>query len=410
MKKIRVGFIGMGNRGGMYYDFARHNSDLCEIVAIVDFKLEQQLNRIGNPTDIPHLYKTTEEFFEKNIDLDLLVISSMDKYHYEDAKRGILHGYHLLLEKPIACKYEEVIEINELAKKYNRKVMVCHVLRYTLFYKEIKRLIDEGVLGHITNINATENVAYWHQAHSYVRGNWHNVAETAPQILTKCSHDFDIITWLMNKKPTHVSSFGDLYWFKKENKPEGSSNMCHDCPLGYSCDFNALRFYLSNPGWLYPFAGKDLTDDKIVEFLKKSDYGHCVYDMDNDTVDHQVVNILFDDRTTASLTMNAFSRYCYRDIKVFGTKGDLVGDFEEKIIKVKLFNHEEFEIDIAKLTEDFSGHGGGDAQMFKEVLDYLLFDKKSVSLTLLDESIVSHKMAFLSEESRLEDGMSKKII
>ena len=37
MRKIKVGFIGMGNRGGMYYDFARHNSDLCEVVAIVDF-------------------------------------------------------------------------------------------------------------------------------------------------------------------------------------------------------------------------------------------------------------------------------------------------------------------------------------------------------------------------------------
>ena len=48
--------------------------------------------------------------------------------------------------------------------------------------------------------------------------------------------------------------------------------------------------------------------------------------------------------------------------------------------------------------------------MFKEVLDYLLFDKKSISLTLLDESIVSHKMAFLSEESRLEDGKSKEVI
>ena len=214
----------------------------------------------------------------------------------------------------------------------------------------------------------------------------------------------------MDKKPTHVSSFGDLFWFKKENKPATSTKRCHDCPLGYNCDFNAYRFYMENRGWLMPFAGKDLTDEKIDEFLRTSDFGRCVYDLDNDTVDHQVVNIQFADKTTASLTMNAFSRYCYRDIKVFGTKGEIVGDFEEKIIKVKLFNHEEFVIDIAKLTDDFSGHGGGDSQMFKEVLDYLLFDKKSVSLTLLEESIVSHKMAFLSEESRLEDGKSKEVI
>ena len=411
MKKVKVGFIGIGNRGGMYHDFARKNSDLCEVVAIVDYKLELQLNRIGNPTDVPYLFNNTDDFYAANIDLDLLVISSMDKYHYMDAKRGIEHGYHLLLEKPIACKYEEVLEIDELAKKHNVKVMVCHVLRYTMFYKEIKRLIDENVLGEIVNINATENVAYWHQCHSYVRGNWHNTAETAPQILTKCSHDFDIITWLMNKKPTRVSSFGDLYFFKAKNKPLNSSNKCHNCPLGYECDFNAYKFYMDNRDWLKPFAGKDLTDEKLDNFLKTSDFGHCVFDMDNDTVDHQVVNIEFEDKTTASLTMNAFSRYCYRDIKIFGTKGDLVANFEDKIIHVNLYNYknESFNIDVSKLTDDFGGHGGGDAIMFKEVLDYLLFDKKTNSLTILSESVVSHKMAFLADESRLEEGMPKKI-
>ncbi len=410
MRKIKVGLIGLGNRGGMYYDFANANNDLCEVVAIVDFKLKQQLDRIGNP-NIQYVFDNTKDFFDANIDLDLLVISSMDKYHYQDAKQGILHGYHLLLEKPIACNYDEVVEIAELAKKSERKVVVCHVLRYTMFYKEIKRLIDEGVLGEIVNINATENVAYWHQCHSYVRGNWHNSKETAPQILTKCSHDFDIVTWLMNKKPTVVSSFGDLYFFKKENKPENSTNQCHDCPLGYNCDFNAYKFYLKNKDWLKPFMGKDVSDEKIDAFLKISNFGHCVFDMDNDTVDHQVVNIQFEDKTTASLTMNAFSRNCYRDIKIYGTKGDLVGNFENNIIHVNLYNYkdESFDIDIQKLTSDFSGHGGGDAVMFKELLQYLLYGTKTESLTLLEDSVVSHKMAFLSEKSRLENGNPQNI-
>lgn len=410
MEKIKIGLIGLGNRGGMYYDFATTNSELCEVVAIVDFRLKQQLERVGNP-NIKYTFDNTDDFFAANIDLDLLVISSMDKYHFEDSKRGLLHGYHLLLEKPIACSYEEVEEISSLAKLYNKKVVVCHVLRYTMFYKEIKRLIDENILGDIININATENVAYWHQCHSFVRGNWHNSKETAPQILTKCSHDFDIVTWLMNKKPTIVSSFGNLNFFKKENKPKNASSKCYNCPLGYNCDFNAYKFYLSNKDWLKPFIGNDVSDEKIDAYLKVSSLGHCVFDMDNDTVDHQVVNIQFEDKSTASLTMNAFSRYCYRDIKIYGTKGDLVGNFEENMIHVNLYNYknESFDIDITKLTSDFSGHGGGDAIMFKELLEYLLYDKKTDSLTLLDESVISHKMAFLSEKSRLENGMPKEI-
>ena len=90
MRKIKVGFIGMGNRGGMYHDFARQNSDLCEVVAIVDFKLEQQLHRIGNPQDVPYLFNNTDDFYAANIDLDLLVISS----NIDLATEGLLSYKH----------------------------------------------------------------------------------------------------------------------------------------------------------------------------------------------------------------------------------------------------------------------------------------------------------------------------
>ena len=196
----------------------------------------------------------------------------------------------------------------------------------------------------------------------------------------------------MEKKVNYVSSFGDLNFFKKENKPEHSTNRCGTCPLGYNCDFNAYRFYLKNPGWLIPFMGTNQTEETIKAYLDKSVFGHCAFNMDNDTVDHQVVNILFDDNTTATLTLNAFSNKCYRDIKVYGTKADLVANFEEKKIHVELFNDEVIDIDLTKLTDDFSGHGGGDAVMFKELLTYLQTGEKTDSLTLLDDSVISHRL------------------
>ena len=407
MSKIKVGFIGLGNRGGMYFDFANQHPD-CEIVAACDFIVDQQLSRMPLK-EVPYKFTSTDDLFAAKLDLDLLCISSMDKYHYNDAKRAIELGYNLLLEKPIACNLAEVLELQALAKEKGVKVIICHVLRYTMFYKEIKRLITEGKLGHIININATENVAYWHQCHSYVRGNWHNTKETAPQILTKCSHDLDIIQWLMGKKVNMLSSFGDQYFFNAAHKPEGSTNRCGTCPLGYKCDFNSYRFYLKNPGWLVPFMGTNQTVETITKYLDTSVFGHCAFDMDNDTVDHQVVNILFDDNTTASFTLNAFSNECYRDIKIYGTKGDLVADFEKKEIHAQLFNDEVIHIDLTKITDDFSGHGGGDAIMFKEIVTYLQTGEKTDSLTLLDDSVISHRMAFLAEESRLEKGCPKKL-
>ena len=66
-------------------------------------------------------------------------------------------------------------------------------------------------------------------------------------------------------------------------------------------------------------------------------------------------------------------------------------------------------IDLTKITDDFSGHGGGDAIMFKEIVTYLQTGEKTDSLTLLDDSVISHRMAFLAEESRLEFGCPKKL-
>lgn len=408
MKKLKIAIIGLGNRGTLYTNILKKHLDQVEFVACVDFKIEEQIKNIKD-VKFMYLYNNTDSFFKANHDIDLLIISSMDQFHYANTIDAINHKYNILLEKPIATRIDEINEIEQLARHAQVNIFVCHVLRYTMFYKEIKRLIDEGTLGEIVNINSCENVAYWHHLHSYVRGNWHNTIETAPMILCKCSHDLDIVKWLMDKEVDKVSSFGSNYYFKKSNKPLESSNRCFDCKLNKDCDYNCYKFYMKNREWLIPFMGNDLSDDNIDKFLRASDFGRCAFDMDNDTVDHQLVNILFKDGTTASHTMNSFSKYCYRDIHVFGTKGDLIGNFMDQMIHVNLYNDSEFDINIKDLTDDLSGHGGGDALMIKELLDFFEKGIKTKSLTTLGESIISHKMAFLSESSRLNNGNSEDV-
>jgi hypothetical protein len=74
----------------------------------------------------------------------------------------------------------------------------------------------------VRNIRLTENVGHWHFAHSYVRGNWRRREDTAPIVLTKSSHDLDIIAWLMEKdRPAFVSSFGTLEYFTTAERAAG---------------------------------------------------------------------------------------------------------------------------------------------------------------------------------------------
>ena len=404
MKKIKVGLIGYGNRGRLYCSFIKEMQDKVELVSVCDYRISK-IKQDAKVHNFKYYFENEQQFFDAKLDLDLVLVCSMDKYHYQNTKQALENGYNVLLEKPISSSLDEVMELNEIATKKNLKVIVTYVLRYALFYSIIKKLLVENNIGDIININTTENVSYWHQAHSYVRGNWRNSNETGPMILTKCSHDLDLLYWLSGKKIKRISSFGDLNYFKKENDLKGSSEYCTDCSIKDKCPFNAYRFYLENKEWLRPMVGDDLTDENIIKYLDHGQYSRCVFKCDNNVVDHQVVNIQFEDNTTASHTMNAFTRWCYRDIKIMGTKGCIEGNFEtQKFTLFKFVDNSQKEYDIHDYSDDFTGHGGGDKLMFKELIEYLQTGKKSMNLTTIQESVISHQMAFAAEKSRLEDG------
>lgn len=409
MKKIKIGLIGFGNRGRLYSSFIEKLTDKVEFVSVCDYRANELKESISQ-YNVKYIFSDVDEFFNASLDLDLVLICSMDQYHFEQTKKCILKGYNVLLEKPISNNLEEVYTLNRLAKENNVKVIVSYVLRYTLFYKMIKDIIDSGEIGEVVNINNTENVAYWHYAHSYVRGNWKDSKETGPMILTKCSHDMDLIYWLMGKNVSRITSFGNRHYLKKENAPKDSGEYCTSCPIKDECSFNCYRFYLNNKEWLRPMVGDDLSDEKIIAYLDHSQYSRCAYKTNGDVVDHQIVNIEFEDGTTASHTMNSYTRWCYRDIKVMGTKGCIEGNFEDKKFDVYHFiDNSKRTVDIQQFTDDFVGHGGGDRIMFIELIDYLQTGNKSKSLTTLQESVMSHEMAFASEKSRLDQGKVQEI-
>mgnify|MGYP000807020192 FL=1 len=162
--------------------------------------------------------------------------------HYEPAMKALADGYDVLLEKPLARTEDECVDLLNQARKYGRKFMVCHVLRYTPFYSRVKQLIDEGVLGDIVTIVHTEGLGNIHQSHSFVRGNWGNTAKSNFMLLAKSCHDIDLLQWLMKKKCTKIQSFGSLKYFRRENAPADAPERCIDgCPHADTCPYNAVR-------------------------------------------------------------------------------------------------------------------------------------------------------------------------
>ena len=411
-RPLTVAVAGCGSRGqDTYSKILVTMPEKAKIVAAADIDPEK-LEGMRALTGIPEsaCFASAEEMLKQPKLADIMLICTPDRCHYAQAKAALLLDYDLLLEKPISPHEEECRELRDLAMARGRRVAVCHVLRYTAFYQKIKELLDSRVIGDVVNIQAIEQVGYWHQAHSFVRGNWRNKELSSCMLLQKCCHDMDILLWLTGKHCRRVSSFGGLSLFREENAPEGSALRCMECAAGEACPYNAVRFYLEEyrahgDCWPVNVVAFEPTEEKLMEALRKGPYGRCVYHCDNNVVDHQAVNLELEDGATVSFTMTAFTAHGGRILRAGGTMGEIYGDTRENIIKVMRYGQPDEIIDVRTLTDDFSGHGGGDARLVKEFVELVRGEiGVSGTLTSIDRSVESHLVALAAEDSRLSGG------
>lgn len=416
-KRIKVALAGLGSRGkDTYAPTAKLFPDKMEIVAIADIdpdKVAEVAKEYQIPAD--KCFSSAEELIAQDKLADVMFITTQDKQHVKQAIPALKKGYDLLLEKPISPDLNECREIVQVANECHRKVIVCHVLRYTPIYSTLKGILDSGRIGDVVSVMSLENVGYWHQAHSFVRGNWRNSNTTSPMILQKCCHDMDLLLWLTGKTCESISSFGSTYLFKPEKAPEGAAHRCMDgCKAKDSCPYDAEKIYLKhkrigaengNTEWPLDVLTLHPTVESITEAIKTGPYGRCVYHCDNNVVDHQVVNMNMTDGSTISHTMCGFTGTGSRYAKFMGTKGEILADMSENTIKITEFGEETEIIDVKKLATDFSGHGGGDNRMVEEFLDMLInHTEPTVRTTSLDRSVESHYCALAAEESRINGG------
>lgn len=400
-KKLVV--FGYGQRGTIYAAYACQFPEEFNLIAVIENDPKRILKAQKDCPGVP-VYTDYHAFLKAGIEADLVAVATQDSDHREHAVAMLEAGYDLLLEKPIANNREDCMAIYDASVRNHRKVIVCHVLRYSPFFSTVKRIVDSGVLGEIVTIHASENVGYFHQAHSFVRGPWRNSRQSSPMILAKCCHDMDILRWLIGEKCLSVNSAGGLYYFKEKNAPENSTQYCSDCPIE-GCPFRAQTIYTSDDPNVSQFkryfCTREETKENVLEDLRHSPYDRCVFRCDNDVVDHQVTIMQFENGKTACHTMTAFSQEIYRDIKIYGTKAELYGHMERNQIEIRPFGGEVQTIRPEMPQSSVGGHCGGDFCMMQNVYKDLC-NEKAEGITYLDVSIDSHLMAFAAEESRCE--------
>ena len=403
MKPITAVVLGAGSRGSIYAGYAKDHPDQLKIVAIAEPRPDR-LNALADTVGVPTEYRfsTWEALLAQPKLADCAFICTLDDDHTAPALKAMELGYHILLEKPMSNEEAECRQIVETARKTGRTLAVCHVLRYTPFYMTLKALIEKGEVGQVTTINQIENVGYWHQAHSFVRGNWRNSRETSPMILQKSCHDMDILLWLMDSHCTRVQSFGSLRHFTAENAPEGAAERCLSCQYVDSCPYSAPKLYLdmNRTGWPVDVITTDLSPEGRRKALEEGPYGRCVYRCDNDVVDRQVVNLEFENGGVATFTMTGLTADFCRELKIFGTEGQIQANMGTKQIVLHRFGEEPKTIPVDMGLEQ-SGHGGGDYGIMADFLRIL--QEGGESRTSAEVSLQSHLICFAAERSRKEN-------
>jgi predicted dehydrogenase len=414
--------VGAGNRGSRYAAYALDHPYRLQIVAVAD-PSEIHRRTLSEAHGIPESrqYHSVEELTAQPAIADAAINGTMDTMHVPTSLPLLEAGYDLLLEKPLSTSESEMWQLVDAARHLDRKIMVCHVLRYAPFYRAIRERLETGEIGEIINIQTNEHVSYHHMAVAFVRGKWRNRAEGGSSMLmAKCCHDLDLIMWMKGGvRPSAVSSFGGQMQFRSEMAPEGAGTRCLvDCPIEADCLYSARKHYLDRPDRWKFYVWRDLehlddpTPEQRLELLKNDDrYGRCVWRSDNDVVDHQSVAIEFADGSTATHNLVGGTSRPIRSIHIVGTRGEIQGVFEDSKFVVRQINptpDQEYSEELVDLrvTGDMSGsqggHGGGDLRLVEDFVSFIRGEPRSISCTTIEDSINGHLVGFRADQSMEE--------
>lgn len=242
MGKRRVVLCGASSRGySQYAQSLTRDPELQaknELVGVYDLNPGRARYVAEQCGGVP-AYETFDQMMQ-TAKPDFLIVATQDDSHVDYCIRGLAYGVDVFCEKPMAVTAEQVRKLREAEIKYGRRIRQCFNVRFDPSMVMLKKLIDSGVLGEIYNVHyeylLTANTVKQdgHGASYYHRWNRY-MDKSGGLLVTKATHHFDSINWLIGQRPLRVSAFGKLRRYGK-NGPFRSER-CLGCPYASQCEF-----------------------------------------------------------------------------------------------------------------------------------------------------------------------------
>ncbi|QQA43179.1 Gfo/Idh/MocA family protein [Pelagovum pacificum] len=359
---MKYGVIGLGQRvAHLVGEFAAVDPE-AEFVAVADPDATRMVTLAEKGIE-PVRYESAEEMMAQH-DFDVLMIGTPNSMHLDHLKLALESKTPFIFtEKPVVATIPETIELARLIHKHDgkKRLMVGLVLRYSTLYKQLREAQAKGMLGEIMSIEAAEHIAPYHG--SFFMRDWRRESEISGGfMLEKCCHDLDLYQGVMGARPMKIASFGGRKKYIPSRRPAAEPAYLTEM----SPRWNGINDAFSGSG---------------------------------DLIDYQVAVVEYANGAAMTFHTNLNVPDEYRSFTVVGVDGMAEGDFVRNYLRVTSSDTSERLVEVSPGTGQAKGHYGADAEMAKDITDYLHGRSKELPLSVID-ALEAGVTALAMDESR----------
>jgi predicted dehydrogenase len=247
--QVQFGFIGVGSRG-QYLLQHINQTDRGRCVALCDL-YEPSLKKAADITGTnPKTFKDYRELLSQK-DVDCVYIATPLFQHFPVTRDALLAGKHVFCEKSLVFKPEEVHALRQLVAERPKQVLQVGLQRrYSKYYQTARQMIDKGILGKVTNVQAQ-----WHR-NTFARDpwnrpvppgltdrfyNWRKYREFSGGLTAELgSHQIDVADWMFGATPEFVVGVGGLDYVHDGRDIYDNIQLIYKYPQGQKLMYSAI--------------------------------------------------------------------------------------------------------------------------------------------------------------------------
>lgn len=200
---MNYALIGCGRIAVNHIKAIRNNA--LKLIALCDVSpqnIEILLEKTEYKTDASY-YTDYKKMLEEHPEIELVAIATDSGVHAEIALYCMLHGLHVIVEKPMAMSMADADKMIQCSEKMGVTLAVCHQNRFNIAVQKMRKALEDGRFGKLShgsvNVRWNRNEEYYRQA--AWRGRW---ASDGGSLMNQCIHGIDLLRWMLGDEVEEV--------------------------------------------------------------------------------------------------------------------------------------------------------------------------------------------------------------